>query len=38
MVLGQKVAIFDWEWGRQNSATRRAENALANQNFIVTTG
>ena len=30
MVLGKKVAIFDWEWGR-NSAPRelrRAENPL----------
>ena len=25
MVLGKKVAIFDWEWGRKE---RRAENAL----------
>ena len=29
MALGKKVAIFDWEWGR-NSATREgAENPLS---------
>ena len=28
MELGIKVAIFDWEWGRNSAPKRRAEKAL----------
>ena len=29
MVLGEKKASFDWEWGRNSAPKRRAENALS---------
>ena len=29
MVLVKKVAIFDWEWGRNSAPKSRAENPLS---------